>query len=90
MSVDSILRIASEGYDAGRLNDHMTDAAARRSNLDLLILDTHPGLNRETMLTTVDLGCTLVVVVRPDTQDFHGTAVLMEVAGRLRSAATPT
>jgi MinD-like ATPase involved in chromosome partitioning or flagellar assembly len=82
MSVDSILRVASEGYDAGRLNDHMSSLVVEM-NLDLLILDTHPGLNRETMLTT-SISDALVVVVRPDTQDFHGTAVLMEVANRLR------
>jgi len=82
MSVDSILRVASEGYDAGRLNDHISSLMVEM-NLDLLILDTHPGLNRETMLTT-SISDALVVVVRPDTQDFHGTAVLMEVAGRLR------
>lgn len=86
MSVDSILRIAAEGYDAGRLNDHISTLMVELK-LDLLILDTHPGLNRETMLTT-SISDGLVVVVRPDTQDFHGTAVLMEVAGRLRVPRT--
>lgn len=86
MSVDSILRIAAEGYDAGRLNDHVSRLLVDMK-LDLLFLDTHPGLNRETMLTT-SISDALIVVVRPDTQDFHGTAVLMEVAGRLRVPRT--
>lgn len=81
LTVEAILSIVSEGYDAGRLNDHLT-AVMRDLELDLLMVDTHPGLNRETMLTTA-ISDVLVVVVRPDTQDFHGTGVLMEVAGRL-------
>ena len=81
MSVESILRIVSEGYDVGRLNEQfgelMTDL-----ELDVLFLDTHPGLNRETMLST-SVSDALLLIVRPDSQDFHGTAVLMQVAGKL-------
>jgi MinD-like ATPase involved in chromosome partitioning or flagellar assembly len=81
MTVEAIVRIVSEGYDVGKLNDHF-NRLGDDLGLDLLVLDTHPGLNRETMLTTA-ISDALVVVIRPDTQDFHGTAVLMEVAGRL-------
>lgn len=81
MKVDAIVRIASEGYDVGKLNDHFA-GLIKDLQLDLLILDTHPGLNRETMMSTA-VSDGLVLIVRPDTQDFHGTAVLMEVASRL-------
>lgn len=81
MKVEAIVRVVSEGYDAGRLNEHL-QRLMQDLSIDLLWLDTHPGLNRETMLTTA-VSQALVVVVRPDTQDFHGTAVLMELAGRL-------
>ncbi|MBK8976005.1 MAG: MinD/ParA family protein [Planctomycetes bacterium] len=81
MSVDAIVRIASEGYDVGRLNEQLLQLVDALS-LDYLLLDTHPGLNRETMLTTA-VSDVLLVVIRPDTQDFHGTAVLMQVADRL-------
>lgn len=80
MRVDQILRVV-EGYDAARLNDHLGRLIGDLS-LDLLILDTHPGLNRETMMSTA-VSDGLLLVVRPDTQDFHGTAVLMEVASQL-------
>ncbi|MHC4514963.1 MAG: MinD/ParA family ATP-binding protein [Planctomycetota bacterium] len=81
MKVDKILRIVSDGYDVGKLNDHF-GKLMRDLDLDLLVLDTHPGLNRETMMSTaVSQG--LLLVMRPDAQDFHGTAVLMEVASRL-------
>jgi len=40
MSVDSILRIAAEGYDAGRLNDHISiDVIASPHNASLLEAD---------------------------------------------------
>ncbi len=81
MSVDAIVRIASEGYDVGKLNDQLLQLVDALQ-LDYLFLDTHPGLNRETMLTTA-VSQMLLVVIRPDTQDFHGTAVLMQVADRL-------
>jgi MinD-like ATPase involved in chromosome partitioning or flagellar assembly len=81
MNVESIMRILSEGYDVGKLNNHF-GSLMDSLNLDLLFLDTHPGLNRETMLTT-SISDTLIILIRPDNQDFHGTAVLVEVAGRL-------
>ena len=81
MTVEAIVRIVSEGYDAGHLNDHLNRLVDDLA-LDLLMIDTHPGLNRQTMLTTA-ISQALVVVIRPDTQDFHGTAVLMQVADRL-------
>lgn len=81
MKVESILRIVSEGYDVGKLNDRFLPLMTELQ-LDLLILDTHPGLNRETTLSTA-VSDVLLLVVRPDTQDFHGTAVLLEVARRL-------
>lgn len=81
MQVDAIVRIASDGYDVGRLNDQLI-RLVDDLELDYLMLDTHPGLNRETMLTTA-VSHVLLVVVRPDTQDMHGTAVLMQVADRL-------
>ena len=81
MKVDAIVRIASEGYDVGKLNDHFA-GLIKNLQLDLLILDTHPGLNKETMMSTA-VSDGLLLIARPDTQDFHGTAVLMEVANRL-------
>lgn len=86
MSVEAITRILSEGYDVGRLNDSLESLGAEL-DLDYILLDTHPGVNRETMLTTA-VSDLLLVLVRPDTQDFHGTAVVLEVARRLGVAQT--
>ncbi len=49
----------------------------------MLFIDTHPGFNKETMLTTA-VSDTLVLVVRPDRQDYHGTAVMVELSKRLK------
>ena len=50
--------------------------------LDALLIDTHPGLNEEALLTMRAVG-TLIVVLRPDTQDFEGTGVTVQVARQL-------
>lgn len=53
-----------------------------RSPLDVLMIDTHPGLNEETLLS-VAISDVLLIILRPDQQDFQGTSVTVEVARRL-------
>lgn len=81
LNVDAIMRVLHEGYDVGKLNNHFS-ALIDGLDLDVVILDSHPGLDKDTMLTTA-VSDTLVIPLRPDNQDFHGTAALVEVAGRL-------
>lgn len=81
MAVDDISRVIAEGYDVQRFARGMRNLVGDLE-LDCLFLDTHPGLNRETLLT-IAVSDDLLVLLRPDTQDYHGTAVLLEVAGRL-------
>ncbi|MCC9609503.1 MinD/ParA family protein [Blastopirellula sp. JC732] len=82
-SIDSgeIGRILKEGYDVGMLNDGFK-RLIRELNLDFLLIDTHPGVNEETLLSIV-VSNKLVLVMRPDSQDFQGTAVTLELARRL-------
>ncbi|MEH2179228.1 MinD/ParA family ATP-binding protein [Nostoc sp.] len=77
-----ISRILREGYDVGKLNDGFEDLI-RYLNLDYLLIDTHPGLNEETLLA-IAISDILVVILRPDHQDFQGTAVTVEVAKKLK------
>jgi MinD-like ATPase involved in chromosome partitioning or flagellar assembly len=86
LRVDAIMRVISEGYDVGKLNGQFA-SFMKTLAIDFLLLDTHPGINRETMLTTA-VSDVLIIIVRPDQQDFHGTAVLTEVAGRLKIPRT--
>lgn len=79
-----IARILREGYDVARLNDGLNELI-RVLNLDYLLIDTHPGLNEETLLS-IAISDILVVILRPDQQDFQGTAVTLEVARKLDMA----
>jgi MinD-like ATPase involved in chromosome partitioning or flagellar assembly len=50
--------------------------------LDVLMIDTHPGLNEETLLS-IAISDALVIILRPDQQDYQGTGVTVDVARRL-------
>jgi MinD-like ATPase involved in chromosome partitioning or flagellar assembly len=76
-----IAKVLREGYDVNRLTDGF-QALAEELALDYLVIDTHPGLNEETLLS-VAISDLLVVILRPDRQDFQGTAVTVEVARKL-------
>lgn len=79
--LDDIDRIVQEGYDIDRLSGGINSMAADL-DLDYLLVDTHPGLNRETLLA-MSLVDRLILVLRPDSQDFQGTAVTADVSQRL-------
>ena len=76
-----IARVLKEGYDVMRLNRGMM-SLLKDLKLDYLFLDTHPGLNQETMLS-VAISDVLIIILRPDQQDFQGTAVTVDVARSL-------
>ncbi|MBD2742228.1 MinD/ParA family protein [Coleofasciculus sp. FACHB-1120] len=77
-----ITRVLREGFDFGLLNDGFQDII-ETLNLDYLFIDTHPGLNEETLLS-ITISDILVLILRPDRQDFQGTAVTVEVARKLQ------
>jgi septum site-determining protein MinD len=81
LKTGEIARILREGYDVGRLNDGLQDLQ-KRLRLDYLFIDTHPGVNEETLLS-IALSDLLILIVRPDQQDFQGTAVAVELARKL-------
>jgi MinD-like ATPase involved in chromosome partitioning or flagellar assembly len=74
-------RILKEGYDVGKLNDGFRRLVSEL-RLDYLFIDTHPGVNEETLLS-IAISDKLLLVMRPDSQDFQGTAVTAELARRL-------
>jgi len=76
-----IARILREGYDVGLLNDGFRDIVSQLA-LDYLLIDTHPGLNEETLLS-IAISDALVIIMRPDQQDYQGTAVTVDVARKL-------
>ena len=48
-----------------------------------MFIDTHPDLNNEETLIFISISNVLVVILRPDSQDFRGTAVTVDVALKL-------
>ncbi len=76
-----IARVLREGYDVGLLNDGF-HRLVEDLNLDVLMIDTHPGLNEETLLSLA-ISDALVIIMRPDQQDYQGTGVTVEVARKL-------
>ena len=76
-----IARILREGYDVGLLNDGFRELV-RELKLDFLLIDTHPGLNEETLLSLA-ISDVLILLMRPDQQDYQGTIVTVDVARKL-------
>ncbi|MGC1305920.1 MAG: response regulator [Phormidesmis sp.] len=78
---NNITRILREGYHQARLLDGFYDII-RDLDLDFLLIDTHPGINEET-LQAIAACSLLAVVLRPDYQDYQGTSVIVELARML-------
>ena len=77
-----ITRILQEGYDVQALTRGVRDLISALE-LDVLFIDTHPGLNEETLLAIV-IAHTLAIVMRPDAQDYEGTGIAVQVAHQLQ------
>lgn len=84
IDTNEISKVLRHGYDVGLLNDGFR-ALIRALKLDYVLIDTHPGVNEETLLS-IAVSDLLLLVMRPDNQDFQGTAVTVELARRLEVA----
>lgn len=82
VKLNDISRVLRERFDVELLIEGFKELV-KKLNLDYLFIDTHPGLNQETLisLTTSDI---VLFILRPDQQDFQGTAVTVDVARRLK------
>jgi MinD-like ATPase involved in chromosome partitioning or flagellar assembly len=81
ISSRDIRKVLKEGYDVNQLNEGFHNLQ-KELQLDYLLIDTHPGLNEETLLS-VAISDVLVIILRPDQQDFQGTAVTVDIARNL-------
>lgn len=77
-----ITRVLREGYDAHLLTKGFRNLI-NDLNLDVLMIDTHPGLGEETLLSIV-ISNSLAIILRPDQQDYEGTGVTVKVARQLK------
>ena len=81
ISGKEISHVLRKGYDVNRLNEGL-QTLLEVLDLDYLFIDTHPGLNEETLLS-VAISDVLVLLLRPDQQDLQGTAVTIDIARNL-------
>jgi MinD-like ATPase involved in chromosome partitioning or flagellar assembly len=83
IKTSEISKILRSGYDARLLNDGFCNLS-RRLKLDYLLIDTHPGINEETLLSII-ISNIVIIILRPDFQDYQGTAVAIDVARKLEA-----
>ena len=85
LPASSDLRMTSsiffDGYDVARLHENLR-ALADTLRLELLILDTHLGFNREALLSLATSD-TVLVLLRQDGQDEQGTSHLVQIAKKV-------
>lgn len=81
MRTDEIVQVLREGYDIRRLTAAFRELIDELT-LDVLFIDTHPGLNEETLFALA-ISTAVMIVMRPDQQDYEGTGVTVEVARSL-------
>ena len=79
--INEIARVLHDGYDIMLLTHGFRELIESLA-LDVLIIDTHPGLSEETLLSIV-ISHTLCIILRPDQQDYEGTGITLQVAREL-------
>ena len=81
IQANEIVNVLREGYDVNMLTNGFRQLINKLA-LDLLLIDTHPGLNEETLFSLA-ISHVLVIIMRPDQQDYEGTGVTIQVARSL-------
>ena len=81
MKPEEIATVLSEGYDMELLHQGFYELGDRLE-LDYLFIDTHPGISEEALLA-IGISDITLVILRPDCQDYQGTAVVLDVARQL-------
>lgn len=76
-----IMRVAKERYEKESLTDGFRELIDYL-DLDFLLIDTRSGVSEET-LQAIAVCSLLLVVLRPDYQDYQGTSVVLELARKL-------
>ncbi len=81
LDTGGISRVLRQGYDVNVLKDGFR-TLIQALKLDYLLIDTHPGLNTET-LHSIAMSSLLLIMLRPDQQDYLGTGITVQVARKL-------
>ena len=81
MKPEEIATVLSEGYDVELLHQGFLELS-KHLQLDYLFVDTHPGISEEALLA-IGISDITLIILRPDRQDYQGTAVVLDVAKQL-------
>lgn len=76
-----IARVLRDGYNVNLLDEGFKKVQ-EALELDVLIIDTHPGLNDEILLSMAFTNI-LGIILRPDQQDYQGTSISVKLARNL-------
>ena len=79
---EDIVKVLAEGYELSAFRA-VLESAMQSFNLDYLIVDTHPGIEKSTLLS-IGVCDVLLLITRLDSQDLFGTSVIREIAKTLR------
>ena len=80
--LEEILKIVDTGFNLSRFKAVLYNLATEY-RLDYLLIDSHPGIEKDTILSMAV--CDVVVLLsRVDHQDMFGSGVMNEVASQLR------
>ncbi|MFQ6076754.1 MAG: MinD/ParA family protein [Candidatus Bathyarchaeia archaeon] len=82
VQIDDILDIFRGGYEVDPLAHGLNEVMGDR-DLDIILIDSHPGLDEETLIAMA-ICDSITVLSRLDRQDYTGTAVTLQVLERLR------
>ena len=80
-TLDEILKILDTGFNLSTFKS-VIEELGRIYRLDYVFIDSHPGIERDTLLSMA-LCDYLVLISRVDQQDLFGSGVMTEVAGQL-------
>uniref|UniRef100_A0A832M210 MinD/ParA family protein n=1 Tax=Oscillatoriales cyanobacterium SpSt-402 TaxID=2282168 RepID=A0A832M210_9CYAN len=82
-SIDAaqIVKVMNKRFDLNVLDESL-DLLSEELKLDILLIDTHAGLDEQTM-GLIAMSNSLIIVMRLDPQTYQGVAVTVEVARRL-------
>lgn len=86
LTTQAISALVGGGYDAGLLDEGLRILVEKLSP-DVMILDTQAGMNNETMVA-LSAADTVVLLLRPDEQDYQGAPVAAEAARRMTAPHT--
>lgn len=77
-------RVVREGYSIRLITEGLREFA-EQLELDILLIDTHAGLNEDTLLSVLSIGIcdTAIIVLRLDQREYQGTGVAIDIANIL-------